>query len=188
MFLRSEQPCMTLFFVRDDLVLLPTNVMADSGAGTSILTPAAVRALKANGVKVEIVVLEQKITFGGVTNGMSYPPIAKVARLYMSHGSIGVQMDFGVMGADTDPARMVVGSQFTDPAGEIIDRGNKWAEWNVGGTRQRYTYELKDPTVLDPGDLSISKAYALRFGAGREAPSLQQIATQRQGKGWWAAT
>jgi hypothetical protein len=92
-----------------------------------------------------------------------------------------------VMGADTDPARMVVGSQFTDPAGEVIDRGNKWAEWNVGGTKQRYTYELKDPTVLDPGDLSISRAYGYRFGAGRAEPTLREVATLRQEKGWWTA-
>ena len=118
---------------------------------------------------------------------MSYPPISKVARLYMWHDKVGVQMDFGVMGADTDPPRIVVGSQFTDPAGEKIDRPDKWVEWNVGGWTQKYTFEMKDPTNLDPGDLTICRAHALKVGSGKNPLTLGQAATMRQEMGWWAA-
>lgn len=186
-FLKNQQPCVTVFFVREDRVLLATNVMTDSGAGTSIATPAAIRALVANGVKMEMITVDQKVTFGGVTNGMSYPPVAKVARLYMSHGDVGVQMDFGVMGADTDAARLVIGSQFMDTAKQVADSGNHCTEWDIGGTKQKYTYELRSPTELDPGDAAIRRAYALRFGAAAIPPTLEHIATLRQSKGWWAA-
>lgn len=184
-FLRNLQPCVTVFLVRGDLALLATNVMTDSGAGTSVATPAAIRALTANGVKLEVISVEQKVTFGGMTNGMSYPPVAKVVRLYMMHGTVGVQLDFGLMGADTDPARLVIGSQFMDTAGQVADSGRKETEWNIGGLKQKYTFELRDPTILDPGDTSISRAYALRIGAGRAPPTLEQIAAQRLNKGWW---
>lgn len=186
-FLQKQSPTCVLWILRNDRSMMPVVTMIDGGAGTCVVTPAGIRMLAANGVKMTSITLEQPVTFGGLTGSMSYPPVKRMMRFIIHHGDIGVDVEFAVMGADTDPPRIVVGSWFSEPAGQKTDCAEKYLEWTIGGRVERYVYQLGDPTVLDPGDATILRGYMMKFGKGRETPDLRAIAEMRRTAGWWAA-
>jgi hypothetical protein len=186
-FLQKQSPTCVLWILRNDRSMMPVVTMIDGGAGTCVVTPAGIRMLAANGVKMTSITLEQPVTFGGLTGSMSYPPVKRMMRFIIHHGDIGVDVEFAVMGADTDPPRIVVGSWFSEPAGQKTDCAEKSLEWTIGGRVEKYVYQLEDPTVLDPGDATILRAYMMKFGKGRETPDLRAIAEMRRTAGWWAA-
>lgn len=186
-FLQKQSPTSVLWILKDDRSVLPIVAMIDGGAGTCVVTPAGIRVLAANGVKMTSITLEQPVTFGGLTGAMSYPPVKKMLRVIIYHGDVGVDVECAVMGADTDPARIVIGSWFSEPAGQKTDCAEKWLEWAIGGRVERYVYQLADPTVLDPGDPTILRAYMMKFGRGGETPDIREIAEMRRTAGWWTA-
>lgn len=186
-FTKSLQPCATLWVYKADRSgQVPLNTMIDGGSGSNICTPRAVVELQRIGVKLWEIDVD-RVVFGGMAGGVTYPPVRKMVRIILKHTDedgkyVNVDLEFGVLGADTDPARMVIGNLWSEAAGEKTDKPEQMLSWKIGGVVAKYTYGMRSPTILNPTDATIVRACAFQ---GVHI-SVDRVAEVRRTMGWWA--